>query len=117
MREPKRHAAHRQRAGDLADQLTAWRRRRGLTQQQLAQASGTTRGMVSSLESGKRLPSAPLLYAILDALHLDLLLIEPADAYRGYANAHSGKAVPLRRLVLSAASDRPPPDHADTESP
>jgi transcriptional regulator with XRE-family HTH domain len=57
--------------------LQAWRDSRGLTQQQVADRVGTSKGVVSNWESGKRGMSAGVIEALEEALQL-----EPGDLFR-----------------------------------
>lgn len=57
--------------------LAAWRKKRGLTQEQLAERVGTYKGQVSNWENGNR----SLSYDVMDAL-AEALDIEPADLFR-----------------------------------
>ncbi|RKT46786.1 helix-turn-helix domain-containing protein [Thiocapsa rosea] len=52
--------------------LKVWREYRGLTLQALAEASGTTRQMLSMAENGKANPSADLLARLARALDCDM---------------------------------------------
>lgn len=57
--------------------LRAWREHRGLTQEQLAERLDTSKGQVSSWETGRRSMS----WGVMDAL-AEALSIEPWDLFR-----------------------------------
>jgi transcriptional regulator with XRE-family HTH domain len=61
--------------------LRAARARRGLTQEQLAHASGVTSGEISRMERGVREPRITTLVRLADALD-----VPPADLLAGLAN-------------------------------
>ncbi|MFF1594280.1 helix-turn-helix domain-containing protein [Streptomyces sp. NPDC058286] len=50
------------------EQVRAWRRRRGLTQAELAAAAGTQQASVSRIEKGTDVPTLPLLERIAEAM-------------------------------------------------
>lgn len=52
----------------LALQTAARRKRRGWTQQTLADEAGLERGTVARIEQARRMPSVPVLVALADAL-------------------------------------------------
>ena len=53
----------------LSNHLTAWREWRGMTQEQLAEAIGTTASVISLIENGKRRLSLKWLLKLAPALH------------------------------------------------
>jgi transcriptional regulator with XRE-family HTH domain len=57
--------------------LAAWRQKRGLTQEALAEMVGTYKGQVSNWENGNRSLSFDAMAALAEAL-----AIEPADLFR-----------------------------------
>ena len=62
--------------------LKAWRKHRGLTQEQLAERVGVTHGLISQLETGRTGYSQPLLEAAASALNCrpgDLINASPDD--------------------------------------
>jgi transcriptional regulator with XRE-family HTH domain len=56
----------------IADQVAARRRELGLSQQQLAELTGTTQSAIARLESGGRPPRIDTLLRITNALDCDL---------------------------------------------
>ncbi len=66
----------------LADSVSTWRRLRGLTQAQLAERAGTSRGVVRRLEAADGGASAENLLRILRALGIEDLMIEALDPMR-----------------------------------
>lgn len=63
---------------DLASLLTRIRKKRGLTQEQLAKLIGVSVRRISQIESGKHPPKVSTLIMILDAMGLRLA-ITPKD--------------------------------------
>lgn len=61
---------------DFGEKLKLLRKRSGLSQEQLAQRLGVTKGMVSSYETSMRMPSYPVLLKIAQLFHVstDILL-------------------------------------------
>lgn len=62
--------------------LAAWRKYRNLTQEQLAERTGITQGMISQLETGRSDFSGKVLEMLADALMCepaDLLMRDPTD--------------------------------------
>ncbi|PPK87376.1 XRE family transcriptional regulator [Neolewinella xylanilytica] len=53
---------------DLGPRLRSLRRRRKLSQQEVATAVGVTKGMVSKVETGRSIPTLPLLFRYLAAM-------------------------------------------------
>lgn len=66
----------------LADSVSTWRRLRGLTQAQLAERAGTSRGVVRRLEAADGGVSAENLLRILRALGIEDLMTEALDPMR-----------------------------------
>lgn len=75
----------------FANNLVAWRRLRGLTQQEVGELAGFSKGNVSEWESGKRLPDYEGAARLARALkiptpylwdHLAALPVEPAPERR-----------------------------------
>ena len=67
---------------DFGDKLKALRKRASLSQEQLAQQLGVTKGMVSSYETSMRMPSYPVLLKIARLFHVStdaLLGLEEGD--------------------------------------
>ncbi len=57
---------------DGANPVKVWRKHRRLTQQALADATGTSKSYISEIEAGKKDPSVKKLKAIAQALDCDL---------------------------------------------
>ena len=55
---------------DFGEKLKLLRKRSGLSQEQLAQRLGVTKGMVSSYETSMRMPSYPVLLKIAQLFHV-----------------------------------------------
>ena len=66
---------------DFGEKLKLLRKRSGLSQEQLAQRLGVTKGMVSSYETSMRMPSYPVLLKIAQLFHVstDVLLGMESD--------------------------------------
>ena len=58
--------------GTFGEHLRWWRRRRGLSQLELATAAGTSQRHLSFLESGRAAPSQPMVLALAAALNVPL---------------------------------------------
>ncbi|MFE2738199.1 helix-turn-helix domain-containing protein [Streptomyces sp. NPDC059349] len=56
------------------EQVRAWRRRRGLTQAELAAAAGTQQASVSRIEKGTDVPTLPLLERIAEAMRCNVTI-------------------------------------------
>jgi transcriptional regulator with XRE-family HTH domain len=81
----------------LADSVAAWRRLRGLTQAQLAERAGTSRGVVRRLEAADGGVSAENLVRILRALGIQELLTEALDPMRSdLGRLRAGEELPAR---------------------
>jgi transcriptional regulator with XRE-family HTH domain len=63
----------------LADSVSTWRRLRGLTQAQLAERAGVSRGVVRRLEAAEGGVSAEKLFRILRALGIQELMTDALD--------------------------------------
>ena len=66
---------------DLATHVQAWRKLRGLTQAQLADRAGVTRGTIARLEAGDRAISLEILLRVLHALGILDGLAPALDPY------------------------------------
>lgn len=100
------------------NQLGAWRKFRGLNQEQLAEATGTTKATISRLESGKVGLSQKWLEAlapVLGTTPAGLLEAPAATSDRSAARKHA--FVPLIDTVRAGrwteVVDIPPKDHDD----
>jgi transcriptional regulator with XRE-family HTH domain len=71
-RERELDARGAQLAGALAAQVAEERRRRGLSQRQLAELCGTTQSAIARLESGARAPRLDTLLRVANALDCEL---------------------------------------------
>jgi len=57
-----------------------WREHRGLTQEQLAERVGKSRGLISRIESGTTALTEDMMYALADAFHIapwDIIRVNP----------------------------------------
>jgi predicted nucleotidyltransferase/DNA-binding XRE family transcriptional regulator len=91
-------------AGSIVRQA---RRRAGLTQAELAGRAGITQSVISAYESGRRQPSVPVLYSLVDATGLELIInLRQPSARQRQLSGPLGKRVRKnrRRLLASAAS-------------
>ena len=68
--------------------FAAYRNRRGISQQDLAELADCSRSMIAQVESGVRLPSSELLDAVSEAL--DLNVIEQAMLFTLYEKVQAG---------------------------
>ena len=99
---------------DLAKRVAAARLRSGLTQAQLAEASGVTDETISRIERGRYEPAVSTLFRLAEALDisLDRLAGEPARDGGGARRAPAGVSPILSPIVrrLRARIDRLTPD-------
>jgi transcriptional regulator with XRE-family HTH domain len=63
--------------------LRYWRKKRKLTQTQLATLVGTTSGYIHEIENGKKYPSLKMLNKLANALNLYLIFIDKNEDYEG----------------------------------
>lgn len=83
------------------------RRRAGLTQAELAVRAGVTQSVISAYESGRRQPSVPALYSLVDATGLEMTIdLRPPSAGRQQLSGPIGRRVRenRHRLLALAAS-------------
>lgn len=85
-----------------AQLLSTARRRRGLSQRELARRSGVAQPLISAIETGRRQPGADLLLGLLRATGYDLELRDTVAASRESAKKLEqvvalGAALPARR--------------------
>lgn len=85
---------------DLAKRVAAARQRAGLTQAQLAEASGVTDETISRIERGRYEPAVSTLFRMADALEisLDHLAGEPERKGGGAARGRARLSPVVRRL-------------------
>lgn len=84
--------------GSVGTNIRYWRRRRGMTQGQLAAAVGRQGTTVSRWETGERLPALPTLLEILVALGCDpaaLLTIAEGEVGSREGNQERGRSAPV----------------------
>jgi len=76
----------------IAEQVIAQRRRRGLSQRELAELTGTTQSAIARLESGGRPPRIDTLQRIANALDCELSVeLRPRTVLEGAeADEHTG---------------------------
>lgn len=92
----------------LGRRIRAYRELAGLTQEKLAWHCEIEKSHMSQIESGKSLPSIPVLYAVADALGVhaaDLLPFDRSDVHMVLLDAarrhdRDGIAAALKRLGL-----------------
>ena len=80
--------------------VAAWRKYRGLSQEQLAERIGKSRGLISQLESGTTAYTAETLHALADALSCepwDLLNVDPTK---------EGQVVDIMDLLREATPEQ-----------
>jgi transcriptional regulator with XRE-family HTH domain len=70
---------------NFGEHLRWWRKRRGLSQLELAGVAGTSQRHLSFLESGRATPSQPMVLSLAAALNLSLRQQNPLLASAGYA--------------------------------
>jgi predicted nucleotidyltransferase/DNA-binding XRE family transcriptional regulator len=83
------------------------RRQAGLTQAELAARAEVTQSVISAYESGRRQPSVPVLYSLVDAAGLELIInLRQPSARQRRLSGPLGKRVRKNRhrLLASAAS-------------
>lgn len=90
-------------AGDVGALVRDARRRRGLTQDQLAGRAGVTRRWLSALESGKASVELGLVLATLDVLGVTLAAAESPPAPGGVATVG---AVDLDEVLAELDGER-----------
>ena len=56
----------------IGQAIRRWRRRRGLTQEQLAGRSGLSRPFIARVETGRQLPALPTLAKLAGALRVKI---------------------------------------------
>lgn len=71
--------------GNFGEHLRWWRRRRGLSQLELAGAAGTSQRHLSFLESGRAAPSQPMVLSLAAALNVSLRQQNALLASAGFA--------------------------------
>ncbi|MGA2163100.1 MAG: helix-turn-helix transcriptional regulator [Solirubrobacteraceae bacterium] len=89
--------------GNVADSVSTWRRLRGLTQAQLAERAGVSRGVARRLEAGDGGVSVENLLRILRALGIHELLteaLEPMNSDIGRLRAEEHLPVRVRPRQL-----------------
>ena len=87
------------RADRLAERVAAARRRAGLTQAELAEASGVTDETISRIERGRYEPAVSTLFRLAEALDVSLdQLAREHDRERGPSRAPSAVPPIVRRL-------------------
>jgi transcriptional regulator with XRE-family HTH domain len=81
LRQRLAHAENGWFFAQIADQVAAQRKARGLSQQELAHITGTTQSAIARLEKGGRPPRIDTLLRIAQALDCDLVVeLRPTDA-------------------------------------
>lgn len=88
----------------IGPRLRRLRRDKKLSQQELAEASGITKGMVSKVETGRSIPTLPLLFRILSALGCDAKDFFEGIPFRkptNYVHRSAASAQPMERELAS----------------
>jgi transcriptional regulator with XRE-family HTH domain len=89
---------------NFGDRLKAFRKRAGLTQEQIAEAVGLTKSAVSQWESNASQPDIPSLKVLRDVLGVSLDVLICGDAPDGAGDALS----PSERVLLQRFRNLPP---------
>jgi transcriptional regulator with XRE-family HTH domain len=86
-----------QAANLLGEHLQAWRRLQGLTQEQVAERAGVSRGAVVRLEQGKPGVALDVLLRVAGAMHITDFLVDALDPYKtDLGRARADEALPKR---------------------
>src|SRR3989338_7535945 len=110
-----RHIEHYQRQGHpvaapyvMLDNLQTWRRRRGMSQAQLAVKAGITQAGISQLERGLREPTLRTVHKLAVALEIDpaLLLRSHAASLSRETSDRVARSIVLGRPAGSAEERR-----------
>lgn len=94
-----RPVSHRtkQAAGDLGNNLAAWRKLRGLTLQQVAERAGTTRHTVSRLERGDLSIGLDIFLNVSRSLGVLDEVVGATDPYETpFGRARADQTLPIR---------------------
>lgn len=91
----------------FAEELREWRRRRGVSQIELALRAGTTQRHVSFIESGRSTPGRPMVVRLAESLEIPLRERNTLLLSAGYAPAYQesewkGEALAPVRLALDS---------------
>lgn len=90
LRAGEKELSERQRLGreDVGRELRTLRERRGITLPRLAEACGLSRGYLSELETGRRLPSLDVLDVIAEQLGTTVTQVLAPTIYGRRADGH-----------------------------
>lgn len=81
----------------LGEHLLTWRKLQGLTQQQVADRAGVSRGAVVRLENGHPGVAVDVLMRVAGAMHITDYLVEAMDPYgTDLGRARADEALPQR---------------------
>jgi transcriptional regulator with XRE-family HTH domain len=97
-------------AAKLAERVSAARQRAGLTQAELAEATGVTDETISRIERGRYEPAVSTLFRLAEALDVSLDYLA-GERERGNARTASSESAIVRRLrarieILTPAAQR-----------
>ncbi|MGB3801114.1 MAG: helix-turn-helix domain-containing protein [Lewinella sp.] len=93
---------------DIGPRLRKLRRQQKRSQQEVADAIGITKGMVSKVETGRSIPTLPLLFRYLDALDCpagDFFAELDKQPAPPYVHRRAGAAEPIERELASRGFD------------
>lgn len=86
-----------QAAGEIGEQLAAWRKLRGLTAQQVAERAGVTRQTVGRIERGDVAVGMGVFLNVCRALGILQRVVESTDPYEtAFGRARSDQSLPKR---------------------
>ncbi len=94
--------------GRIGARLREWRRRRGLTQEQLAERAGLSYKFIGEIERGTGNPTVDTLGRLAQALHVDLAeLVRAPEPRRDVSPTYvlSAKDIQLVREALESVDD------------
>ncbi len=84
----------------MAMRIRELRKKSGLTGEQLAEVVGVTKGYVSELENGKKMPGASLVLRLADAFGVD-----PAELYEGSPADQKTASLRAHMEVMASLAD------------
>ncbi|WP_116107223.1 helix-turn-helix domain-containing protein [Lewinella sp. IMCC34191] len=93
---------------DIGPRLRELRRQQKRSQQEVADAIGITKGMVSKVETGRSIPTLPLLFRYLDAMACpaaDFFADMDGQPVTPYVHRRAGEAEPIERELASRGFD------------
>lgn len=90
----------------VGEKVERQRHKAGLSQTQLAQRCGLARGSIANIESGNQRPTLHTLWALADALEVDVRLLIPSPQEFLTSEAGTTKPVIAGRLEKAAGGSR-----------